>query len=102
MTIKDYIESAKTLESIAKKYLGEYWNLYTLERYESGNIEFSIPNFKLRETLEIVPDETNDFITYIQFCYCHNEWNPCMYNRIQNVGIYKKHKGWSKESEDTE
>ena len=102
MTIKDYIESANTLESIAKKYLGEYWNLYTLERYESGNIEFSIPNIKLRETLAIVPDETNDFITYIQFHYCKNEWSPCMYNRIQNVGLYKIHKGWSKESEDTE
>lgn len=102
MTVKDYMESAKTLEDIAKKYLGEYWHLYFLERYESGNIEFSIPNFKLKEILEIVPDETENFVTYIQFCYCHGEWNPCMYNRIQNVGLYKKHKGWSKESEDTE
>ena len=102
MTIKDYIESVKSLESIAKKYLGEYWNLYTLKRYECGNIEFSITDFKLRETLEIVPDETNDFITYIQFCYYHGKWNPCMYNTIQNVGLYKIHKGWSKESEDTE
>ena len=102
MTVKDYVESAKTIESIAKKYLGEYWDLYYLERYDSGNIEFSIPNYKLRELLENVPDETNDFVVNIQFCYCHGEWSACSYGRIQNVGLYKKHKGWSKESEDTE
>ena len=96
MTVEQYIESAKTLESIAKKYLGDYANFYYLERYDSGNIEFSIPNFKIQEVLEKVPDDTNNFITNIQFCYCNGEWSPCMYSRIQNVGNYKKCKGWSK------
>ena len=95
MTISQYLESAKLIESVAKKHLGEYLEHYYLERYESGNIEFSIPNHKLREVLEIVPDDTNNFITYIQFCFCYGEWSPCMYNRIQNVGLYKKHRGWS-------
>lgn len=95
MTIQQYIESAKTIESIAKKYLGEYLDFYYLERFDSGNIEFTIPIFKLKEVLEKVPDETNDFITNIQFCYCKDGWAPAIYSRIQNVGQYKKHKGWS-------
>ena len=95
MTVQQYIESAKTLESIAKKYLGEYLDFYSLARFDSGNIEFTISNYKLKDVLEKVPDDTNDFITNIQFCYCNGEWSPCMYSRIQNVGQYKKHKGWS-------
>lgn len=102
MTIEQYIESAKLIEAAAKKYLGEYFRVYALERYDSGNLEFSIPNFKLREVLETVPDDTNDFVTYMQLCFCGGEWSPCMYNRIQNVGLYKKHKGWSENGKKTD
>lgn len=96
MTLEKFLESAKTIESVAKKHLGEFINLYHLERFDSSNIEFYIPDYKLQEVLELVPNETNDFITYIQFCYCYGEWKPCTYDRITNVGIYKKHKGWLK------
>lgn len=102
MTIKDYIESAKMIKRVAQEYLGEYFELYELSRFDSGNIVFEIHEHKKREILELIPNETNNFIMNIQFCYCNGKWQLCSTHTITNVGIYKKHKGWIKESEETE
>ena len=95
MTIERFLESAKAVKSLAKKHFGKYMSFYSLERLDCGNIEFSVPKYKEKELLEIVPDDTTDFPLYMQFCYYDGEWHHCMSNTIQNVGLYKKQKGWS-------
>ena len=90
MTIKDYLESAKVIEEIAQKHFGKYVDFYELERYDSGNIEFSILSHKKAELLNLLPDDTTNFPVSMQFCYCNGAWRECMSQIITNVGAYKK------------
>lgn len=93
MTIKDYLESAKLIEELAKSTLGDYTDFYNLERYDSGNIEFSIPQYRIGDVLKLVPNDTERFITAIQFCYVKGSWSKCMTNEITNIKAYKEKLG---------
>lgn len=92
MTIEKYLESAQKVEELAKEHLGQYVKYYSLKRLDCGNIEFELSWGVEDELLELLPDDTKDFPTYLQFCYCDGEWRRCMAQLITNVGAYKEYK----------
>lgn len=89
MTIEQFLESAKQVEQLAEKYIGKYVEYYNLKHLDCGNIEFEVFSFKEDELLNILPDDTRDFHTYMQFCFCNGEWRLCMSHTIRHVCEYK-------------
>lgn len=90
MTVDRFLEAAKQVEKLAADYLGRYAEYYTLEYLNCGNIEFKVPKYREDELLAIVPDDTKDFNTYMQFCFYNGKWSLCMSHTIRHVGEYKK------------
>lgn len=93
MTIKDYLESSKLIEELAKNVLGDYADFYNLERYDSGNIEFSIPQYRIGDVIKLVPNDVEEFIISVQFCYVKGNWSKCMTSKITNIKAYKEKLG---------
>lgn len=92
MTVQEFLKSANQVRELADKYLGKYEEFYSLNRLDCGNIEFKVPEWKEEELLSVLPDDTKDFNTYMQFCFYNGGWGLCMSHTIRNVGEYKKHR----------
>lgn len=90
MTIENFIQAAGQVKDLATKYLRGLERFYDLKHLDCGNIEFEVYPFKEDEFLAALPDDATDVHTYLQFCYCGDEWRLCMASTIRYVGEYKK------------